>query len=49
VHQAMQCRGFKGKFHSLQEFHVNSASWIFAILMTVVIVWLGLMEWFSPN
>jgi cobalt/nickel transport system permease protein len=49
VQQAMQCRGFKGKFHSLQEFQVNSASWIFAILMTVVIVWLALMEWYRPN
>ena len=47
VHQAMQCRGFKGKFHSLQEFQVNSTSWIFAIAMTVVIVWLALMEWSS--
>ncbi len=47
VHQAMQCRGFKGKFHSLQEFQISSASWVFAILMTVVIVWLALMEWSS--
>lgn len=45
VHQAMLCRGFKGKFYSLQEFHVSSASWIFALLMTAVIFGLALMEW----
>ena len=45
VHQAMLCRGFKGKFYSLQDFHVSSASWIFALLMTAVIFGLALMEW----
>jgi cobalt/nickel transport system permease protein len=45
VHQAMLCRGFKGKFYSLQDFHMSSASWIFALLMTVVIFGLALMEW----
>ena len=45
VHQAMLCRGFKGKFHSLQEFQINSASWLFAIMMTATIIGLILMEW----
>ena len=45
VHQAMLCRGFKGKFYSLQDFHMSPASWIFALLMTVVIFGLALMEW----
>ena len=49
VQQAMLCRGFKGKFYSLQEFQINSASWIFAIMMTAIIVGLILMEWYSPN
>jgi cobalt/nickel transport system permease protein len=47
VHQAMLCRGFKGKFYSLQDFHMSSASWIFALLMTVVIFGLLFMEWSS--
>ena len=47
VHQAMLCRGFKGKFYSLQDFHVGNASWIFALLMTVVIFGLLFMEWSS--
>jgi cobalt/nickel transport system permease protein len=47
VHQAMLCRGFKGKFYSLQEFHVGAASWMFAILMATMIVALALMEWSS--
>ena len=45
VHQAMLCRGFNGKFHSLQEFQINSASWLFAIMMTASIIGLILMEW----
>ena len=45
VHQAMRCRGFKGKFYSLQEFRAGWQSWIFSILMLVCIVGLSLMEW----
>ena len=45
VHQAMLCRGFKGKFYSLQEFQINSASWAFAVMMTAIIAGLALMEW----
>jgi cobalt/nickel transport system permease protein len=45
VHQAMLCRGFKGKFYSLQEFQVTSASWVFAIMMAAVIIGLSVMEW----
>jgi cobalt/nickel transport system permease protein len=44
VHQAMLCRGFRGKFYSLQEFQMGSASWMFAALMTFVIVGLVIME-----
>jgi cobalt/nickel transport system permease protein len=49
VHQAMLCRGFKGKFYSLQEFHVGIASWMFGLIMTAMIVGLALMEWYNPN
>ena len=49
VHQAMRCRGFNGKFYSLQEFQINSASWAFAMMMTAIIVGLALMEWHNPN
>jgi cobalt/nickel transport system permease protein len=45
VHQAMRCRGFNGKFHGLQEFETNVASWVFAIMMTAIIVGLIIMEW----
>lgn len=45
VHQAMLCRGFKGKFYSLQEFQINSATWVFAIMMTAIIAGLVFMEW----
>jgi cobalt/nickel transport system permease protein len=44
VHQAMLCRGFKGKFYSLQEFQIGSASRAFAIIMTAIIVGLVTLE-----
>ncbi len=43
VHQAMLCRGFKGQFYSLQEFQMGSASWVFAVLMALIIG--GLVFW----
>ena len=45
VHQAMLCRGFRGKFYSLQEFQAGRQSWIFSILILIYIVGLLLMEW----
>ena len=47
VHQAMQCRGFKGTFYSLQEYHVGAAGIVFSIMMTSAIVALIWMEWLS--
>jgi cobalt/nickel transport system permease protein len=44
VHQAMLCRGFNGKFYSLQEFQISFASWAFAIIMTATIIGLIIME-----
>jgi cobalt/nickel transport system permease protein len=44
VHQAMLCRGFSGKFYSLQEFHVDRQSWLFSILMLICIVSLSIIE-----
>ena len=43
VHQAMLCRGFKGKFYSLHKFQIGSAGWMFSILMTAIIG--GLVFW----
>jgi uncharacterized membrane protein len=40
----MLCRGFKGKFYSLQEFQTGMASWLFSIIMTVLIIGLIVME-----
>jgi len=44
VHQAMLCRGFKGKFYSLQEFKAGMAGGLFSIIMTVLIIGLIVME-----
>ena len=44
VHQAMLCRGFQGKFYSLQEFKAGMAGGLFSIIMTVLIIGLIVME-----
>ena len=44
VHQAMLCRGFRGRFYSLQEFQIGKAGWLFSIIMTVLIIALIVME-----
>ena len=44
VHQAMLCRGFRGRFYSLQEFNIGSESWMFAALMTFAIIGLVFLE-----
>lgn len=45
VHQAMLCRGFTGKFHSLQEFQATSGAYIFAAVMTAVLLAMIALEW----
>ena len=44
VHQAMLCRGFNGKFYTLQEFKTGMGSWLFSIIMTILIIGLIVME-----
>jgi cobalt/nickel transport system permease protein len=45
VHQAMLCRGFAGKFHSLQEFSFSKIDWIWSAFMVGTMVGLGILEW----
>jgi len=46
VHQAMRCRGFDGRFHSLATFPAHPANqWFAAVAASAMIVLLG-MEWF---
>ncbi|MBN2333023.1 MAG: cobalt ECF transporter T component CbiQ [Deltaproteobacteria bacterium] len=45
VHQAMVCRGFGGKFHSLEEFKGTRRDWIFTGLMVVIVGSLIVIEW----
>ncbi len=43
VHQAMKCRGFRGRFYSLSHFRASAGSWFFALLMAAVcaaLVWM---------
>jgi cobalt/nickel transport system permease protein len=48
VHQAMLCRGFKGRFYSLQEFRASRSGWIFALLMMAILILLVAWEWRVP-
>jgi cobalt/nickel transport system permease protein len=45
VHQAMLCRGFKGKFYCLHEFSMSLFDWTWSVIMAVVIFGLGILEW----
>lgn len=45
VHQAMQCRGFRGKFYCLREFSLCLPDWIWIAAMTIIIIGLGALEW----
>ena len=45
VHQAMLCRGFKGRFYSLQEFPPLRRNVGFALLMLLMLISLIYLEW----
>jgi cobalt/nickel transport system permease protein len=45
VHQAMRCRGFNGRFHSLRAFRSRPANWAFSTTMGVCLATLVYMEW----
>jgi len=49
VHQAMKCRGFKGRFYSLREFRTSPADAIFSALMAAGIFAMVMMEWMNVN
>ncbi len=45
VHQAMICRGFKGRFYCLQEFKSAGCDLFFLILMTLISMGLIYLQW----
>ena len=45
VHQAMKCRGFNGKFHSLRTFPPHRRNAVFSSIMCVIILSLLVLEW----
>jgi len=45
VHNAMLCRGFRGRLYSLSEFSLRRIDVISLILMTALILALGVLEW----
>lgn len=44
VSNAMKCRGFSGRFHSLWQFEKNPINWYFAIMMSFIIILLAMAE-----
>jgi cobalt/nickel transport system permease protein len=48
VHLAMVCRGFSGKFYSLQENTRGYQNWIFALLMSLSLFGLAILEISAP-
>jgi cobalt/nickel transport system permease protein len=47
VHQAMLCRGFNGKFYSLEETSTSQTDIPFACIMTIIFIGLVSLEFFS--
>ncbi|MCD4715936.1 MAG: cobalt ECF transporter T component CbiQ [Desulfobacterales bacterium] len=45
VHQAMVCRGFKGKFYCLREFSFSGLDFVWSALMALAVIGLGIVEW----
>jgi len=45
VHQAMLCRGFKGKFYCLREFSFSRLDFVWSALMAIAVIGLGIVEW----
>lgn len=45
VHQAMLCRGFKGKFYTLDEFPSSGHNRFFSMIMMITIISLIMLEW----
>ncbi len=44
VNKAMRCRGFQGKFYSLQSYPRNPGNQVFAVVMTVLVAALITIE-----
>jgi cobalt/nickel transport system permease protein len=45
VHQAMLCRGFKGKFYCLREFSFSRLDFVWSAFMAIAVIGLGIVEW----
>jgi cobalt/nickel transport system permease protein len=45
VHQAMLCRGFKGKFYCLREFSFSRLDFIWSAFMAIAVIGLVIVEW----
>lgn len=45
VHNAMICRGFAGKFYSLSSFSIKKGDLAVFIIMLLLIVFMGVLEW----
>jgi len=45
VYQAMICRGFKGRFYSLQKFEISRIDRLSVLLMGIAIIALTMLEW----
>jgi cobalt/nickel transport system permease protein len=49
VHQAMRCRGFQGRFYSLQRFALGPQDWTAALLMFGTLCGMVILEWTQRN
>lgn len=45
VHQAMVCRGFRGRFYAIGEFTLDAGSLAFGAAFSILVAWVAFLEW----
>jgi cobalt/nickel transport system permease protein len=49
VHQAMRCRGFRGRFYSMQRFTLGPQDWAVSLLTLCTLLGMVILEWTNRN
>jgi cobalt/nickel transport system permease protein len=45
IYAAMMCRGFRGRFHTTEEFSFNARDFFFGAAMTALLAIMGVLQW----
>lgn len=48
IYAAMVCRGFKGRFHTTEEFSFSARDFFFGAVMAALLALMGILQWNQP-